>query len=127
MDIDMNDNRATATLTGKEDPSRREVWKMFDRIAGRYDLLNRMLSFGQDVVWRNRVARHLPKKDNLRLLDLATGTADQLISIFKHMRQPLPSASAMLATSRNHLGKCIEFYVRTGEQLFWNFHCPEMP
>ncbi|MEL6822089.1 MAG: class I SAM-dependent methyltransferase, partial [Calditrichota bacterium] len=49
----MNDNRATATLTGKEDPSRREVWKMFDRIAGRYDLLNRMLSFGQDVVWRN--------------------------------------------------------------------------
>lgn len=106
----MNDNRAAATLTGKEEPSRREVWKMFDRIAGRYDLLNRMLSFGQDVVWRNRVARHLPKKENLRLLDLATGTADQLISIFKHNKDAgsaigIDMAEMMLDVGRTKLKK----------------------
>ncbi len=52
---------------------------MFDRIAHRYDLLNRSLSFGQDVVWRKRMKRYLPDREGLRLLDLATGTADQLI------------------------------------------------
>jgi len=46
---------------------------MFDRIAFRYDLLNRLLSFGQDVVWRKKVADHLPKTERLSLLDLAPG------------------------------------------------------
>jgi len=60
-------------------PPRKDVSKMFDRIAHRYDLLNRSLSMGQDVVWRKRVARHLPDRADIKLLDLATGTADQLI------------------------------------------------
>lgn len=64
-------------------PSNTEVWTMFDRIAGRYDLLNRMLSFGQDVVWRKRVSKHLPPKPNMRILDVATGTADLIISMFQ--------------------------------------------
>jgi demethylmenaquinone methyltransferase/2-methoxy-6-polyprenyl-1,4-benzoquinol methylase len=66
------------------EPSRREVWKMFDRIAPRYDLLNRMLSFRQDVAWRKRMARHLPEGPALRLLDVATGTADQIFSLMRH-------------------------------------------
>lgn len=64
-------------------PSRTEVWIMFDRIAHRYDLLNRMLSMGQDVVWRKRVARHLPDVSDQHILDLATGTGDLIISIFE--------------------------------------------
>lgn len=63
----------------EESPSRTDVWKMFDRIAHRYDLLNRSLSMGQDVVWRKRMKRYLPQRSGLHLLDLATGTADQLI------------------------------------------------
>ncbi len=66
------------------EPSRREVWKMFDRIAPRYDLLNRFLSFRQDVFWRKRMARYLPTGDRLRLLDVATGTADQIFSLLRH-------------------------------------------
>jgi len=62
-------------------PSRKEVWKMFDRIAGRYDLLNRMLSFGRDQVWRKRLVRYLPPGEKLRLLDLATGTGDVAITL----------------------------------------------
>jgi demethylmenaquinone methyltransferase / 2-methoxy-6-polyprenyl-1,4-benzoquinol methylase len=62
-------------------PSRREVWRMFDRIAYRYDLLNHLLSLNRDKVWRKRMRKLLPEKPNLEILDLATGTADQLLSI----------------------------------------------
>lgn len=56
---------------------------MFDRIAHRYDLLNRLLSFRQDVVWRKRLARLLPERPDLRVLDLATGTGDVLLSLYR--------------------------------------------
>lgn len=62
-----------------ESPSRVRVWQLFDRIAARYDLLNRLLSLGRDVAWRKRLARHLPEGNGLRLLDVATGTADVLL------------------------------------------------
>lgn len=60
---------------------------MFDRIAHRYDLLNRLLSLWQDVRWRNRLAEELPDRDNLRVLDMATGTADVLLSLHQKNRR----------------------------------------
>ena len=54
---------------------------MFDRIAPRYDLLNRVLSMRRDVVWRRRVAALLPERESLEVLDLATGTGDVLIAL----------------------------------------------
>jgi demethylmenaquinone methyltransferase/2-methoxy-6-polyprenyl-1,4-benzoquinol methylase len=64
-------------------PARVNIWKMFDTLSPHYDRLNAILSFGMDRGWRRRVASHLPKRENLRLLDLATGTADQLIACFE--------------------------------------------
>lgn len=63
-----------------------ETWRMFDRIAGRYDLLNRVLSFRQDVRWRNAMAEELPPGDGLAVLDLATGTADVLLRLLESDR-----------------------------------------
>lgn len=63
-------------------PSRENVHRMFDRIAPRYDLLNHLLSFNRDKVWRRRMATLLPTRANLKLLDLATGTGDQLIALY---------------------------------------------
>lgn len=60
-----------------------EVWKMFDRIANRYDLLNRLLSMRQDVLWRKKLLDLLPPKNSLYLLDVATGTADQILHLFE--------------------------------------------
>jgi demethylmenaquinone methyltransferase/2-methoxy-6-polyprenyl-1,4-benzoquinol methylase len=51
-----------------------EVSAMFDRIAGRYDLLNDALSLGQDRYWRKIVARAVGAGPGQLVLDLAAGT-----------------------------------------------------
>jgi demethylmenaquinone methyltransferase/2-methoxy-6-polyprenyl-1,4-benzoquinol methylase len=57
---------------------------MFDGIAHRYDLANRVLSLGLDLGWRSRLMRRLPSTGRggrpLRLLDVATGTADLAVA-----------------------------------------------
>lgn len=52
------------------------VQSMFARIAGRYDLMNRLMTGGQDVKWRRYVIRQANLPQNGRLLDIATGTGD---------------------------------------------------
>jgi demethylmenaquinone methyltransferase/2-methoxy-6-polyprenyl-1,4-benzoquinol methylase len=64
-------------------PSRHEVWRMFDQIAGRYDFLNHALSLNRDKSWRRRLASHLADKPDQDVLDLATGTADQLLALWE--------------------------------------------
>jgi demethylmenaquinone methyltransferase/2-methoxy-6-polyprenyl-1,4-benzoquinol methylase len=49
---------------------------MFARIAGRYDLMNRLMTAGQDVRWRRYAIRQARLPANGRLLDIATGTGD---------------------------------------------------
>ena len=63
-----------STLQGKERST--YVQGMFDRIAGRYNLMNRLMTFGQDMRWRRFVIRQARLKRGHKLLDLATGTGD---------------------------------------------------
>ena len=55
---------------------------MFNRIAPRYDRLNHILSMRIDVAWRQKMAMMLDRSRPLRVLDLATGTGDQILSLF---------------------------------------------
>src|SRR5579862_3564010 len=57
-----------------------DVAAMFDAIAGRYDLLNDILSGGQVRLWRRAVARILDAGPGDRVLDLAAGTATSSLS-----------------------------------------------
>ncbi|MBI3201635.1 MAG: bifunctional demethylmenaquinone methyltransferase/2-methoxy-6-polyprenyl-1,4-benzoquinol methylase UbiE [Myxococcales bacterium] len=55
--------------------------EMFDAIADRYDLLNRIISLGVDQSWRDRAVRALELSGSAQVLDVATGTADLAIRI----------------------------------------------
>lgn len=55
--------------------------QMFDAIAPRYDLLNRLLSLGIDQRWRRLLVRRLELTPGARVLDHATGTADLALLI----------------------------------------------
>ncbi len=63
-----------AHLTGEE--RAQYVQGMFARIAGRYDLMNRVMTAGQDIKWRRYVIQQAKLPENGRLLDIATGTGD---------------------------------------------------
>lgn len=93
----------------KNNPSRKDVFRMFDRIAPRYDFLNHFLSFYRDKVWRRRLAQQLPARNDLDMLDLATGTADQLLALFKTGKVKsgvgLDPAEKMLAIGRRKIEK----------------------
>ena len=53
-----------------------DVRSMFDRIAGRYRLMNRLITFGQDGAWRRLAVGEAALPAGGRLLDAATGTGD---------------------------------------------------
>ncbi len=63
--------------------NKRDSYKMFNRIANRYDILNRLLSMRQDVLWRKKLAQYLPNNPSIHLLDVATGTADQILHLLE--------------------------------------------
>lgn len=54
----------------------RAVRSMFDSIAPRYDLVNRVMTFRMDVGWRRRTIRELGLPAGSRIVDLACGTGD---------------------------------------------------
>jgi len=59
-----------------DDSRDRAVRAMFDRIAGRYDFLNRIISFRLDNVWRAKATKAILKSEEQLILDLGSGTGD---------------------------------------------------
>ncbi|MFC3161444.1 demethylmenaquinone methyltransferase / 2-methoxy-6-polyprenyl-1,4-benzoquinol methylase [Chryseobacterium arachidis] len=60
-----------------------QVEDMFDNIAPKYDLLNRVLSLKIDVLWRNTLVKWMKNDNPQEVLDVATGTGDLAITIEK--------------------------------------------
>ncbi|HEX2041843.1 MAG TPA: ubiquinone/menaquinone biosynthesis methyltransferase [Acidimicrobiales bacterium] len=80
----------------------RAVETMFDRIAPRYDLLNRLLTFGMDVGWRRRAVRSLGLPAGSKVLDLACGTGDLCRELAASGLRPVgvDRSAGMLAAAR---------------------------
>ena len=58
-----------------------QITKMFDNISKEYDGLNRVISFGIDIKWRNKVVQLVANKNPESILDIATGTGDLAINL----------------------------------------------
>lgn len=80
----------------------RAVRAMFDAIAPRYDLLNRVLTFGMDVGWRRRTVAALALPPGSLVLDVACGTGDfcRELQAAGHRAVGLDLSAGMLAAAR---------------------------
>ncbi len=93
---------------------------MFDRIAPRYDLVNRVMTFGLDVRWRRRTVRSLGLSKGSMVLDMACGTGDLSRELLKQGLAALgfDRSAGMLAAHRGRSpivrGDALALGVRTG-------------
>ena len=78
------------------------VDEMFDAIAPRYDVLNRLLTFGMDVGWRRKAVRSLGLPPGSTVLDVACGTGDLCRELAKRGYRPVgvDRSAGMLAAQR---------------------------
>lgn len=79
------------------------VQQMFDAIAPRYDLVNRIMTFRLDVRWRRKAIRLLKLKQGALILDLAAGTGDMCRDLKKLGMHPISVdlSYGMLAADRS--------------------------
>ncbi|MEQ1675537.1 MAG: bifunctional demethylmenaquinone methyltransferase/2-methoxy-6-polyprenyl-1,4-benzoquinol methylase UbiE [Chitinophagaceae bacterium] len=79
-----HDNIIPFKNSGKS--KKEQVAMMFDKIAGKYDRLNRFLSARTDIGWRKKAIRMLNKDNPQHILDVATGTGDMALLAYKMLR-----------------------------------------
>jgi demethylmenaquinone methyltransferase/2-methoxy-6-polyprenyl-1,4-benzoquinol methylase len=101
-----------AHLTGKERAA--YVQAMFGRIANRYNLMNRLMTFGQDKRWRRFVVQQAKLTRGGKLLDLATGTGDIAFEALKAVPN-LQTVGADFALPMMHVGQSLSL----GERVGW--------
>lgn len=94
---------------------------MFDRIASRYDLLNRVLSFGRDASWRRRAVALAGLGAGERALDVGAGTGDLAFALATAGPSgrviALDLAPGMLAQARKRGDASVGFVIGSAEAL----------
>ena len=85
------------------DAKRHAVQTMFDTIAPRYDLVNRLMTFRMDVGWRKATLRSLGLPSGSTVLDLACGTGDFMVELERAGHRPIgvDLSYGMLAAARS--------------------------
>lgn len=93
----------------QEGSKKQQVTKMFDNIAGKYDLLNRVLSLGIDTIWRKKAINKIKDLNPKNILDVATGTADVAIEMINRLQPEkivgLDISKEMLAVGQTKIEK----------------------
>lgn len=91
-----------------EEGKKEQVTKMFDTISKEYDNLNRVISFGIDIKWRNKVVEIVKNTNPESILDIATGTGDLAINLTKTTAKKivgLDISDGMLEVGRKKIEK----------------------
>lgn len=100
-----NENPVRDTLISAE-----ENRAMFDRIARRYDVLNRIISMGHDRIWRREAVALLRPYRGGRYLDLGTGTGELVIEMLRQSANILidgvDASEGMLRLARQKAARC---------------------
>ena len=118
--------RKNVTPYTDSDLSKKEqVTLMFDRIAQKYDNLNRVLSLGLDKGWRKRLIKLVREQKAVHVLDVATGTGDVAIALSKIPKLKIDAvdlSTQMLAVQDKQLDKLklkdrIKLHVADAEKL----------
>jgi demethylmenaquinone methyltransferase/2-methoxy-6-polyprenyl-1,4-benzoquinol methylase len=118
--------RKNVTPYTDSDLSKKEqVTLMFDRIAQKYDNLNRVLSLGLDKGWRKRLIKLVREQKAVHVLDVATGTGDVAIALSKIPKLKIDAvdlSTQMLAVQEKQLDKLklkdrIKLHVADAEKL----------
>ena len=74
---------AVVPFKDSAESKKKQVENMFDKIAFRYDFLNRFLSAGIDIGWRKKAIMELVSSHPKQVLDVATGTGDFALTSYK--------------------------------------------
>lgn len=93
---------------------------MFDRIAERYDLLNRILSLGIDQRWRRRAISFIEPLDGAHVVDVATGTGDLAMLLARRGANVVgvdPSENMLAVARRKAGGETIDYRRGTADSL----------
>ena len=110
----------------EENSKKTRVREMFDSIAPRYDLLNHLLSFGVDRLWRRRMVGVVAAGTPAAILDVAAGTGDVAVALARRLPAAritgIDLSGEMLAVGRGKVarrGLCdrIELVQGDAEQL----------
>lgn len=80
------------------------VRQMFDTIAPRYDIVNRIMTFRLDVRWRRKAVRLLALAPGATVLDLASGTGDLCSDLAKVGHRPISTDLSFGMLSADHSG-----------------------
>ena len=75
--------KITPYTTPDNEPKKKQVKRMFDNIAHKYDFLNHFFSLGIDILWRKKCIRILRKENPSTIIDMATGTGDFAIEAIR--------------------------------------------
>lgn len=97
-------------MAGTLNKDRAGISAMFNNIAASYDILNHLLSFGIDRYWRGVLVKRLIKRRPKKVLDIACGTGDLTIAIYKKGVEVigLDIADKMIAIAKKKSDKTFE-------------------
>ena len=86
MFLPMDYKAEKITPYGSSESKTEQVREMFDSIAPAYDFMNRAMTFGIDKIWRRKAVAKLKKYGVKSILDVATGTGDLALLLYRKLQ-----------------------------------------